>query len=465
MVLYSFVQISSVIVQKPSLPKGTRDFGPEKTRKRDYIISKIKSNFIKYGFQGIETPTLENLSVLTGKYGDEGDQLLFKVLNSGDFLNKVDASTFEKGSKEVLPRIAEKGLRYDLTVPFARFVVMNQNDLAFPFKRFQIQPVWRADRPQKGRYREFYQCDADIIGTHSDWNEVELTLLIHDVFADLGLQDFVLKVNHREILFALAAWAGVAGQEIAFCATIDKLDKLPAEKIEEELATLGCDAEKVRDLLPELQGKGANELKLQAIARLIGEHQAIGSLQKYLDRLHAFGDRTFNLELDWSLARGLSYYTGMIYEVKPTTVAMGSISGGGRYDNLTGVFGLPGVSGIGISFGLDRIYDVLTELDLFPESSGSSLQLLITHFDETSFTHGLQMLDQLRSEGIAADIYPDQAKIKKQMAYANKIGVPHVITIGSSEIEAGKYSLKNMKTGEQTQLAIDEIIAQLQVHP
>lgn len=452
-------------MQKPSLPKGTRDFGPEKTRKRDYIISKIKSNFIKYGFQGIETPTLENLSVLTGKYGDEGDQLLFKVLNSGDFLSKVDSSVLEGGSKAVLPRIAEKGLRYDLTVPFARFVVMNQNDLAFPFKRFQIQPVWRADRPQKGRYREFYQCDADIIGTNSDWNEVELTLLIHDVFDDLRLNDFVLKVNHREILFALGAWAGVEGKEIIFCTIIDKLDKLPPDKIQEELIDLGCVPDRVEKLLSELQRQGSNEEKLLSIKELIGDHEAIQSLQQYVERLQSFKGRAFKMELDWSLARGLSYYTGMIYEVKPTTVAMGSILGGGRYDNLTGVFGLPGVSGIGISFGLDRIYDVLTELDLFPVTFGSSLRLLITHFDEASFAHGLQILHAIRNAGIAADIYPDSVKIKKQMAYANKIGVPNVITIGSNEIETQQYSLKDMSTGEKSNLSLEEIIRQLQAHP
>ena len=448
-------------VQKPSLPKGTRDFGPEKTRKRDYIISKIKANFIKYGFQGIETPTLENLSVLTGKYGDEGDQLLFKVLNSGDFLSKVESEDLAKGSKQVLPKIAEKGLRYDLTVPFARFVVMNQNDLAFPFKRFQMQPVWRADKPQKGRYREFYQCDADIIGTQSKWNEVELTLLIHDVFSDLHLKDFVLKINHREILFALADWSGMKGKEIPFCATIDKLDKLPPEKIIDELIQLGCEEKKVNQLLSQLTQKASNEERLKAMIQLIGENEAIREVEKYLSRLNSFKNRTFNIELDWSLARGLSYYTGMIYEVKPTSVKMGSISGGGRYDNLTGAFGQPGMSGIGISFGLDRIYDVLSELNLFPESFQSSLTVLITHFDEASFNHGLHILDQLRNSGIACDLYPDVVKIKKQVTYANKIGVPYVVTIGTNEIESGNYSLKDMGTGDKEQLSLDEIIRKL----
>ncbi len=449
-------------MQKPSLPKGTRDFGPEKTRKRDYIISKIKANFIKYGFQGIETPTMENLSVLTGKYGEEGDQLLFKVLNSGDFLSKSNKEDFEAGSKVMLPKIAEKGLRYDLTVPFARFVVMNQNELAFPFKRFQIQPVWRADRPQKGRYREFYQCDADIIGTQSKWNEVELTLLIHDVFEDLRLQDYVVKINHREILFDLAAWTGAEGKEIPFCATIDKLDKLPKEKVSEELAGIGCDAKRVQELLALLAKEEGNVQKLESIHQLLGNTAAIQELQTFLDRLSAFKDRTFHVELDWSLARGLSYYTGMIYEVKPTSVAMGSISGGGRYDDLTGVFGLKGVSGIGISFGLDRIYDVLTELNLFPDSFPSSLQVLITHFDEASFTHGSQMLEKLRGAGIASDIYPDVVKIKKQVTYANKLGVPYVITIGSSEIDSGQYSLKDMTSGEQTSLTLPAMIDKLQ---
>lgn len=449
-------------MQKPSLPKGTRDFGPEKTQKRDYIISKIKANFIKYGFQGIETPTMENLSVLTGKYGEEGDQLLFKVLNSGDFLSKTKQEDFEAGSKALLPRIAEKGLRYDLTVPFARFVVMNQNELAFPFKRFQIQPVWRADRPQKGRYREFYQCDADIIGTQSKWNEVELTLLIHDVFQDLNLKDFVVKVNHREVLFDLAAWTGAKGKEIPFCATIDKLDKLPQEKVSEELAGIGCDASRVEELLQLLSKTEGNSQKLDSIQQLLGETNAIQELNQFLVRLNSFTDRTFHVELDWSLARGLSYYTGMIYEVKPTSVSMGSISGGGRYDDLTGVFGLKGVSGIGISFGLDRIYDVMTELNLFPESFPSSLQVLITHFDDPSFVHGTQMLAKLRAAGIASDIYPDVVKLKKQVTYANKIGVPFVITIGSSEIASAQYSLKDMTSGEQTSLTLSAMINKLQ---
>lgn len=447
-------------MQKPSLPKGTRDFGPEKTRKRDYIISKIKSNFIKYGFQGIETPTLENLSVLTGKYGEEGDQLLFKVLNSGDFLSKTNKEDI-RDSKALLPKIAEKGLRYDLTVPFARFVVMNQNELAFPFKRFQIQPVWRADRPQKGRYREFYQCDADIIGTQSKWHEVELTLLIHDVFEELGLEDYELKINHREILFDLAKWVGAEGQEIPFCATIDKLDKLDAEKISQELLDLGCDELRVSTLLDILQKSESNLQKLETITKVLGETEAIKELQAFLGQMHSYTDRPFKVALDWSLARGLSYYTGMIYEVKPTSVKMGSISGGGRYDDLTGVFGLKGVSGIGISFGLDRIYDVLEELNLFPESFPSSLQVLITHFDEASFTHGLQLLGKLRQAGIASDIYPDVVKIKKQVTYANKIGVPFVITIGSSEIESGQYSLKEMATGEQTSITLQVLIDKL----
>lgn len=449
-------------MQKPSLPKGTRDFGPEKTRKRDYIISKIKANFIKYGFQGIETPTMENLSVLTGKYGEEGDQLLFKVLNSGDFLSKSSQEDYNTGSRALLPKIAEKGLRYDLTVPFARFVVMNQNELAFPFKRFQIQPVWRADRPQKGRYREFYQCDADIIGTQSKWNEVELILLIHDVFHDLKLKDYVVKVNHREILFDLAAWTGAKGHEISFCATIDKLDKLPKEKVSEELEVIGCDNGRIRQLLELLLKTEENSQKLVSIQQLLGETETVKELKAFLDRLNSFEDRNFNVELDWSLARGLSYYTGMIYEVKPTSIAMGSISGGGRYDDLTGVFGLKGVSGIGISFGLDRIYDVLTELNLFPDSFPSSLQVLITHFDEPSFLHGTQMLEKLRAAGIATDIYPDVTKIKKQVTYANKLGIPYVITIGSSEIESGQYSLKDMTSGEQTSLTLSAMIEKIQ---
>ena len=449
-------------MQKPSLPKGTRDFGPIQTKKREYIIEKIKSQFRRYGFQGIETPTMENLSVLTGKYGEEGDQLLFKVLNSGDYLSKASPDDIEGGSKKLLPKIAEKGLRYDLTVPFARFVVSNQNELALPFKRFQIQPVWRADRPQKGRYREFYQCDADIIGTKSEWNEVELTLLLHDVFVELKLTDFVLKINHREILFGLAKWCGAEGSEIPFCATIDKLDKVPREQIAKELLGLGCDESKIEQLLPLLVNDEGNQEKIQRLSSLIGSNNGLEVINRYFELLDTFSDRQFQIELDWGLARGLSYYTGMIYEVKPTSVKMGSISGGGRYDDLTGIFGLPNVSGIGISFGLDRIYDVLEELNLFPEQVATTTQVLITHFDTSSFTHGLQLLESIRKSGIPADIYPDISKIKKQMTYANKLGVPFVITIGSSEIESGLYTFKDMKSGEQQNLNLESIIKQLQ---
>ncbi len=448
-------------MQKPTLPKGTRDFGPEETAKRQYIIARIESNFQTYGFTKIETPTLENLSVLTGKYGDEGDQLLFKVLNNGDFSKDVTAADLENGPGALLPKIAKRGLRYDLTVPFARFVVMHRNDLTFPFKRYQIQPVWRGDRPQKGRYQEFYQCDVDIIGTRSVWNEVELTLLIHDVFKDLGLEDYQLKINHREILFGLAAWAGAKSKEVPFCAIVDKLDKIGPERVSEELAALGCDEGKLEELLQLITTAGDNATRLQLMEGLLPGNSALRVLKEFLGLLEEARDTPTKLQLDWSLARGLSYYTGMIFEVVPTTVAMGSILGGGRYDDLTGIFGLPDVSGIGISFGLDRIYDVMEELQLFPDDTAEHLKVLITHLDEDSFRYGVKLLSELRQEGVRSDIYPEVSKVKKQMSYANKLGVPYVVTIGSQEIEEGVFSLKNMLSGEQKKLSWQSIVNEL----
>lgn len=450
-------------MQKPSIPKGTRDFGPAQTRKRSYIIQQIEKAFMRYGFNPIETPTMENLSVLTGKYGDEGDQLLFKILNSGDFLKKTSEQDYQAGTTAMLPRIAEKGLRYDLTVPFARYVVMNQHELNFPFKRYQIQPVWRADRPQKGRYREFYQCDADIIGTRSLWNEVELTLLIHDVFDSLKLKDFDLKINHREVLFSMAAKAGMKGQEIPFCVALDKLDKIGAEKVLEEIDALEGDAEIVSQMLAIIDTKDNDQHKLEKLREITGDNNGYGQLLRYLDLIETFKKegRNFQISLDFSLARGLSYYTGMIYEVKPTSVKMGSICGGGRYDNLTGVFGLKDVSGIGISFGLDRIYDVMEELKLFPESTYQGVKVLLTHFDENSFIHSMRILDRLRVEGIAAELYPDTAKLKKQITYANKEGIPYVITVGDNEIATRKYPLKEMSSGKQVEVNMDQLIEKL----
>tara|TARA_Y100001972_G_scaffold129116_1_gene194263 strand:+ start:3830 stop:5182 length:1353 start_codon:yes stop_codon:yes gene_type:complete len=441
--------------KKPNTPKGTRDFGPAESAKRNHIISSIKAHFLNYGFSQIETPAMENLSVLMGKYGEEGDKLLFKILNSGDYLQKVSQEDFEQGSQHVLPSIAEKGLRYDLTVPFARFVVQNRNDLAFPFRRFQIQPVWRADKPQKGRYREFYQCDADIIGTKGVFSEVELTRLIQDVFKSLGYPNYLIKINHRELLFGLAQWCGLATKEIQFCTALDKLDKIGHEKVTEELNNLGADAEKLVQLFDLLGQDWNNMQKLEGIEALLPENPGIETVKTYFRYLKDSGE---NVSLDLSLARGLNYYTGIIFEVVAQDVKIGSICGGGRYDDLTGVFGLPDVSGIGISFGLDRIYDVLEEKGLFPDSLKVSAQALITHFDEKSFVHGMDLLSELRANQIPAMLFPDLAKINKQFNYANKIDIPYVIVIGEEEVKTRVYTVKQMKTGQQHSLALSELI-------
>ncbi|WP_420575202.1 histidine--tRNA ligase [Ekhidna sp.] len=442
---------------KPTLPRGTRDFGPEVSAKRSYIIEKIKQNFVRYGFSQLETPAMENLSTLTGKYGDEGDQLLFKILNSGDYLSKTSEEDYGKGSKHLTSKIADKGLRYDLTVPFARFVVMNQHDISFPFKRFQIQPVWRADRPQKGRYREFYQCDADIVGSKAIWNEVELTLLFNDVFSDLRLDDYVIKVNHREMLFMLANYVGLEGKEVPFCAEIDKLDKIGSDKVIENVLALGGDKEKVSAVMSLLE-ETDKEVLISKVKAINPENEGVQEVIEFFESLDQFNDKDLKVELDLSLARGLSYYTGMIYEVKPTSVQMGSICGGGRYDNLTGVFGLDGISGIGISFGLDRIYDVMEELNLFPEDITQPLDILIVHFSEVNLKHGQKVVMQLREAGIKADLYPASDKIKKQFNYADKIQTPHTLVIGDNEMKSGEYMLKNMQSGEQKPMKVDEII-------
>lgn len=447
---------------KPSIPKGTRDFGPEEAAKRAYIIDVIRKNFIKYGFSPLETPAMEQLAVLTGKYGDEGDQLLFKILNSGDYLKKTNPSDYESGSSHLLPLISEKGLRYDLTVPFARFVVQNQHTVTFPFKRFQIQPVWRADRPQRGRYREFLQCDADIVGSDSLWNEAELTLLIHDVFKELRYDGFILKINHRQLLNGMAEYVGLKGKEMPFCIIIDKLDKIGNEQVLSELQAIGADPDKLSTIF-KLFGKApgtsrSNSEKLDQIRQLLGENTATEELDRYFNYLQAAAGKGLRVEMDFSLARGLTYYTGMIFEVKATDVAIGSITGGGRYDNLTGVFGLDGISGVGISFGLDRIYDVLEEKNLFPGQLTSSVDVLITHFDEAAFLHGLTLLSELRNAGICAEIYPDQVKIKKQFAYADKKMIPFVVVIGTEEIRTKAYALKNMKSGEQRALSPEQLI-------
>lgn len=449
---------------KPSLPKGTRDFGPKEAARRSYLIQVIRQNFVKYGFSQIETPALELLSTLAGKYGEEGDKLLYKIRSNKNLRDKLSAEQVEildNIYKFWLPQKSDLALHYDLTVPFARFVVQHQHEITFPFRRFQIQPVWRADRPQKGRYREFYQCDADIIGSDGLWNEAELTLLIHDVFADLKYDGFLLKINHREILMALARCAGLEGKEMPFCVVIDKLDKIGREAVVAELLTLGATEEQLSPVLNLFDLTVDNAQKLEMLTALLGENKGIAELNTYFALLAATG-KSLRIELDFSLARGLSYYTGVIFEVKATDVQIGSITGGGRYDNLTGVFGLPGISGVGISFGLDRIYDVLDARSLFPEGLQTSTQLLITHLDEACMVHGAGLLQQLRAAGIASELYPDVSKFKKQMNYADKKQIPWVMVIGATEMETGQYGLKDMRKGTQESLALTEIIHQLQ---
>lgn len=449
-------------MEKLSIPKGTRDFGQIESFRRKFIIEKIQRIFINYGFAPIETPTMEHLSVLTGKYGDEGDQLIFKILNSGDYLKKTNSKDYLQGFKSLLPKIAEKGLRYDLTVPFARYVVMNRHRITFPFKRYQIQPVWRADRPQRGRYREFYQCDADIIGSRSEWNEIELTLLIHDVFKSLNFDHFEIKINHREVLFAMAAAADLKGKEMLFCVALDKIDKIGAEKVLHEIKLLQGNVAKVSKYLKIINSSIDQSLKIKKLASLTDvSNKGFEELNLFFKTLNEITNRNFKICLDFSLARGLSYYTGLIFEVKPVKVKIGSICGGGRYDNLTGMFGLKGVSGIGISFGLDRIYDVLAEYNLFPETSEGGPKVLVTHLDAIAFKHGINLIDKIRNADLSADIFPESVKIQKQMNYANKLNIPYVITVGSDEISQARYPLKNMKSGKTIISSIESIIATL----
>jgi histidyl-tRNA synthetase len=450
---------------KPSLARGTRDFGPEIMVKRNFIFDTIKTIFVKYGFQPLETPSIENLSVLMGKYGDEGDQLLFKILNSGDFSKELTEADWQEPHKKLTLKISEKGLRYDLTVPFARYVVMNRGELVMPFKRYQIQPVWRADRPQKGRYREFYQCDADVVGTDSLLCEAEIVLMIHEVMRALGIQDFTTKVNNRKILSGIAQIAGVEGQEATLCVAIDKLDKIGKEKVEAELTERGFSADVIQKLQP-MFSIPANFVEAMAVFKnwLLSSEigtQGINELENLWQLVTDFGLDSPQIEWDITLARGLSYYTGAIFEVKAGGVQMGSISGGGRYDNLTGTFGLPGLSGVGISFGVDRIYDVMNELNVFPKNQIVSTQILITNFDAEAQRYSLPILSQLRKSGIKAEIYPDAAKIKKQFEYADRKKIPFVLIIGSDEIQTGVLSLKNMQTGEQFRLTLDELLAKI----
>ncbi|MBX2915997.1 MAG: histidine--tRNA ligase [Cyclobacteriaceae bacterium] len=450
-------------MEKPTLPKGTRDFGPAQMAKRQFIFNTIRSVFQKYGFQPLETPAMENLSTLTGKYGDEGDQLLFKILNSGDFLKDANQENLTTGNwKLVTGDISEKGLRYDLTVPFARYVVMNRHEITFPFKRYQIQPVWRADRPQKGRYREFYQCDADVVGTDSLICEAEIILMIKEVFKGLGIQNYTIKINHRAILSGLAELCK-GGNETSLFVAIDKLDKIGEEKVKEELRSRGFADANLTEVFEILNFKGTTAEKIEFITQKFANSEAgkkgISDLTQVLQLLKDFNTTEEHVEFDIALARGLSYYTGCIFEVKINNVAIGSVSGGGRYDNLTGVFDPNDKkSGVGFSFGVDRLYDAMEELKLFPQEAQISSKVLIAHFDAESKKYGLGVLQQLRVQGIASEIYPDAVKIQKQLEYANKKLIPFVIVIGSEEVKSGMLAIKNMKTGEQQKLSVEEVI-------
>ncbi|QOI98885.1 MAG: histidine--tRNA ligase [Flammeovirgaceae bacterium] len=449
-------------MEKPGLPKGTRDFGPQVMARRNYIFRIIRTVFQHYGFQPLETPAMENIETLTGKYGDEGDQLLFRILNSGDFLKDVPENQ-KSESKSLVQHIAEKGLRYDLTVPFARYVVMNRHDITMPFKRYQMQPVWRADRPQKGRYREFYQCDADVVGTDSLICEAELILMIKEVMRGLQIPDYTIKVNHREILNGIAEVLGASGKETSLFVAIDKLDKIGEEGVQHELQTKGFTNAQCDNLFKLLRTGGNNKARLQSLADVFKRsphgQKGLADINKVLELLDLYKQDDTHVDFDLALARGLSYYTGCIFEVKINGVAIGSVSGGGRYDNLTQAFGSKEkLSGVGISFGIDRIYDALEELKLFPASTQAAATVLVCHFDETSFAYGIGVLAQLRSKGIAAEIYPETAKLKKQLDYANKKQIPFAVVIGPEEITTGKPAVKNMNTGEQENLTPEEII-------
>jgi histidyl-tRNA synthetase len=451
-------------MEKVSLPKGTRDFGPAQMAKRQFIVDSIKKVFQRYGFQPLETPAMENLSTLTGKYGEEGDQLLFKILNSGDFLKDADQQNLEsKNSKLVTSDIAEKGLRYDLTVPFARYVVMNRHEITFPFKRYQIQPVWRADRPQRGRYREFYQCDADVVGTDSLVCEAEIILMIKDAFRALGILDYIIKINHRGILSGLAEIIGASVNESALFVAIDKLDKIGEEKVKEELRLKNFSDKNLFLLFEILNFRGNTKQKIDFLSQKFGSSEkgkkGVKDFSDVLSLVKGFSANEDHIEFDIALARGLSYYTGCIFEVKINKVAVGSVSGGGRYDNLTAVFDAKEKSsGVGFSFGIDRIYDAMEELAIFPKDATASSTVLIAHFDEESFHSGLNVTQALRKENISCEIFPDQAKIKKQMEYADKKKIPFVIIIGSEEVQTGVLTIKKMETGEQQKLSVQKII-------
>ena len=449
------------MAQKPSIPKGTRDFGPVETARRNYIFDTIRSVFRLYGYNPIETPAMENLSTLMGKYGEEGDKLLFKILNSGDWLRGADKDLIEAGEYvKLTSKVSEKGLRYDLTVPFARFVVQHHNELTMPFKRYQIQPVWRADRPQKGRYREFYQCDADVVGSNSLINEIELLQLIDEVFGRFGIR-ICIKLNNRKVLAGIAELIGAPDKLTDITVAIDKIDKIGIENVNAELRERGLSDEAVERIQPILTISGTTAERLKALREVLGGSETgllgVAELEEVISGIERLGMRA-EVELDVSLARGLNYYTGTIIEVKAKDVAIGSITGGGRYDNLTGVFGMPGLSGVGISFGADRIYDVLTALELFPAEASTGTTVMFTNFGSAEAEAAMKMLKEFRSAGIPGEIYPDAAKMKKQMGYADSRKIPFVAIVGEEEMKQNRLTLKNMVSGEQLLLTTAEAI-------
>ena len=452
---------------KPSIPKGTRDFSPVEMAKRNYIFDTIRSVYALYGFLQIETPSMETLQTLMGKYGEEGDKLLFKVLNSGDFLNKVsDEELQQRNALHLAARLCEKGLRYDLTVPFARYVVMHREELQLPFKRYQVQPVWRADRPQKGRYREFYQFDGDVVGSDSLLNEVELMQIVDTVFKRFGVR-VQIKINNRKILTGIAEVIGEADKIVDITVAIDKLDKIGLEAVNEELTKDGISAEAIEKLQPIILLSGTNEEKLQVISEVLKDSETglkgVEEIRFILDTLKLFGLQN-EIQLDLTLARGLNYYTGAIFEVKALDVQIGSITGGGRYDNLTGIFGMPGISGVGISFGVDRIFDVLNALDAYPKEAVNGTQLLFINFGEKETAFCMPIAARLREEGIRTEVFPDSVKMKKQMSYANAKSIPFVALVGENEMNEGKVTLKNMTTGEQNLVTPDELVALMRNH-
>lgn len=449
--------------KKPSIPKGTRDFNPEEVTRRNYIFNVIKETFSLYGFQPIETPSFENSETLMGKYGEEGDRLIFKILNSGDFLSKVDDKLYsEKDSNKITTKISEKALRYDLTVPFARYVVQHQNQITFPFKRYQIQPVWRADRPQKGRFREFFQCDADVVGSTSLWQEVEFVQLYDAVFSKLGLKDVTIKINNRKILSGIAETIGAEDKLIDFTVALDKLDKIGEDGVKKEMREKSISEDALQKLQPLFSFKGSNDEKLNALSEMLKTSElgmkGVQELDFIAKTIEKLGLQNASLQIDVTLARGLNYYTGAIFEVSaPAEVNMGSIGGGGRYDDLTGIFGMPNISGVGISFGLDRIYLVLEELNLFPKTVSENSKALFINFGNKEALYAMEAITNLRNAGIKAELYPDDTKMGKQMGYADKRNIPFTVLAGEKEMEAQQYTLKDMKSGAQSSVSYSEL--------